>query len=83
MIHRTAEARWRHLEAHAHLPEVQDRIRQEIRNGAIRVRPRPGGGIRIVPNHGGDDSRASQVRALPTDDWSSALRGPLTQHSPR
>jgi hypothetical protein len=40
---------WRDLEAHAHLPEVQELIRQEIRMGTIRVRPNPDGSIRIVP----------------------------------
>jgi hypothetical protein len=49
MIHRIKEARWRELESHAHLSDVQELIRQEIQNGAIRVRPRPGGGIRILP----------------------------------
>ena len=48
MIHRTDEARWRELEANAHLPDVQERIRQEILRGTIRVRPKPGGGIRIM-----------------------------------
>jgi hypothetical protein len=49
MIHRSVEARWRDLESSAHLPDVQESIRQEIQNGTIRVRPRPGGGICIVP----------------------------------
>jgi hypothetical protein len=49
MIHPTDEARWRELESNAHLPDVQELIRQEILNGTIRVRPRPGGGIRILP----------------------------------
>lgn len=49
MIHPTDEARWRELESKAHLPEVQALIRYEILNGTIRVRPKPGGGIRIVP----------------------------------
>ena len=49
MIHPTDEARWRDLEANAHLPEVQELIRQEILSGTIRVRPKPGGGIRILP----------------------------------
>jgi len=49
MIYRTIENRWRELEANAHLPEVQELIQQEILNGTIRVRPKPGGGIRIVP----------------------------------
>ena len=49
MIHPTDEARWRELESNAHLPDVQELIRQEILNGTIRVRPKRGGGIRIVP----------------------------------
>ena len=49
MIHPTDEARWRELESNAHLPDVQELIRQEILNGTIRVRPKSGGGIRIVP----------------------------------
>ncbi len=49
MIHPTDEARWRELESKAHLPEVQALIRYEILSGTIRVRPKPGGGIRILP----------------------------------
>ncbi len=49
MIHPTDEARWRELESKAHLPEVQELIRQEIQRGTIRVRPKRGGGIRILP----------------------------------
>jgi len=49
MIHPTDEARWRELESNAHLPDVQEVIRQEILNGTIRVRPKPGDGIRILP----------------------------------
>ena len=33
----------------AHLPDIQELIRQEILSGTIRVRPKPGGGIRILP----------------------------------
>jgi hypothetical protein len=40
---------WRDLAADADRPAVQELIRQEIQSGTIRVRPRPGGGIRIVP----------------------------------
>ncbi len=46
------KAYWRDLESRAHLPEVQELIRQEIRNGMIRVRPNPDGSIRIVPAGG-------------------------------
>jgi hypothetical protein len=49
MIHPTDEARWRERESNAHLPDVQELIRQEILSGTIRVRPKPGGGIRILP----------------------------------
>jgi hypothetical protein len=49
MIHPTDEARWRELESNAHLADVQELIRQEILNGTIRVRPKRGGGIQIVP----------------------------------
>ncbi len=49
MTHPTDHARWRELETTAHLPDVQELIREEILNGTIRVRPKRGGGIRIVP----------------------------------
>ena len=49
MIHPIDEARWRELESNAHLPDVQELIRQEILNGTIRVCPKRGGGIRILP----------------------------------
>ena len=49
MIHRSVHARWRDLEFTADLPDVQEIIRQEIRCGTIRVRPKRGGGIRILP----------------------------------
>ena len=47
MIHPTNEAYWRDLESNAHLPDVQELIRQKILSGMIRVRPKRGGGIRI------------------------------------
>jgi hypothetical protein len=37
MIYRTEEAHWRDLESNAHLPDVQELIRQEIQNGTIRA----------------------------------------------
>lgn len=42
------------LQARAHQPEVQARIRQAIRSGAIRVTPGPGGTICIQPAAGND-----------------------------
>ena len=65
MIHPTDEARWRDLEANAHLPEVQELIRQEILNGTIRVRPKPGGGIRIVPVGIPENEEVEEMEALP------------------
>ena len=67
MIHRTSESRWGHLAAHAHLPEVQEMIRQEIRKGTIRVRPRSGGGIEIVVNGHGSGSGARSVNVVHQD----------------
>ena len=49
MKHPPDEAYWRDLESNAYLPDVQELIRQEIQRGTIRVRPKPGGGIRILP----------------------------------
>src|SRR4051812_36200772 len=43
------DAYWRDLESHAHLPEVQELIRQEVQKGTTRVRANPDGSIRIVP----------------------------------
>jgi hypothetical protein len=40
---------WHALEAKADLPEVQAVLCQAIRDGTIRVAPRPDGGIRILP----------------------------------
>ena len=43
------DAYWRDLESNAHLPEVQELIRQEIQSGTIRVCPNGESGIRILP----------------------------------
>ena len=42
-------AQWREWEARANDPEIQDLIRAAIHRSEIRVVPRPGGGIRIIP----------------------------------
>jgi hypothetical protein len=43
------EARLKWLEANADRPEVQEWIREQIARGKLRVTPRVGGGIHIVP----------------------------------
>ena len=48
MNHPTDKAYWHELESNAHLPDVQELIRQEIERGMIRVRPNREGGIRIM-----------------------------------
>ncbi len=65
MIHRTDEARWRDLASNAHLPDVQELIRQKIQNGTIRVRPKPGGGICIVPFDMSENDEPIEVQAPP------------------
>jgi hypothetical protein len=49
MLHPQGQLYWGDLETHAHLPKVQQLIREEIRNGTIRVRTKRDGGIRIMP----------------------------------
>ena len=65
MIHPTDEARWRELESNAHLPDVQELIRQEILNGTIRVRPKREGGIRILPVGMPDSEEPIEVEPPP------------------
>ncbi len=87
MIHPTDEARWRELESKAHLPEVQELIRYEILSGTIRVRPKPGGGIRIVPVGFPESEKPIEVEPppAPAQDETSlsgrvARRGRLARH---
>lgn len=48
MLPTTNEDRsWHWLQNNAHRPEIQERIRRAIRQGSIRVRPTPAGGITI------------------------------------
>ena len=49
MAHSGDDAYWRGHETYAHLREVEEVIREEIRKGTLRVRPNPDGSIRIVP----------------------------------
>ena len=86
MIHRTDDARWRELESNAHLPEVQELIRQEILNGTIRVRPKRGGGIQIVPVGMPEREEPMEVDLSPapsqdetSPSWRVAFRGRLAR----
>ena len=72
MIHPTVEARWRELESNAHLPDVQELIRQEIQSGTIRVRPKPGGGIRIVPVGLPENQQLEEMESLPVPSQEEA-----------
>jgi hypothetical protein len=75
MPHRSDESRWRDLESEAHLPEVQEIIREEIQNGTIRVQPKPGGGICIVPTENLDTGEASGMEPPPQpQEETSALK---------
>jgi hypothetical protein len=86
MPHRSDEARWRDLASDAHLPEAQDIIREGIQNGAIRVRPLPGGGICIVPTDIPDNKEVREIEAPPvqSEDETSPLRRVIRrrQHAP-
>jgi hypothetical protein len=54
------------LQANAHRPEVQERIRREIIEGKIRVRPAPDGGIEIVPVESDGAEKRPIRNLLPT-----------------
>jgi hypothetical protein len=77
MAHRSDEARWRDLESDAHLPEVQEIIRQEIQDGTIRVRPKPGGGISIVPIDAPDGGELEEVEIEPPPAPPEEVTSPL------
>jgi hypothetical protein len=49
MLPQQTAAYWAALEAGADQLHVQAKIREAIRQGRIRVKPAPGGGIRIMP----------------------------------
>jgi len=80
-----APLNWRELQEKAHLPAVQELIREGIVRGAIRVRPAPGGGILIIPAR----SRSGPGHAAPEVDASAegqddliALRHPPVVAAP-
>lgn len=79
MSHRTDQARWRDLESTADLPDVQEIIRQEIQTGTIRVRPKRGGGIRILPvgtpeSEGVEEPLEVEPPPVPSQDKASPSR---------
>ena len=87
MIHPIDEARWRELESNAHLPDVQELIRQEIQSGTIRVRPKLRGGIRIVPVGMPESEEPIEVKPPPAPSQDEAnpsrrvaFRGRLARH---
>jgi hypothetical protein len=73
MMHRMYHTYWRDLEADAERPEVQELIRREICRGTIRVRPKPGGGIRILPVGMPEGGGLSDV-GLPTAPLTARMR---------
>ena len=72
MAYSTDEPYWRELEASAHLPDVQELIRQEIQRGTIRVRPKPGGGIRILPVGLPENQQFEEMEPLPVPSQEEA-----------
>ena len=71
------DAYWRELESHAHLPEVQELIRQEVQKGTIRVRPNPDGSIRIDGDEGWRESRSLPLVHVPSVHVSKQPRGDI------
>jgi len=84
MPHRSDKACWRDLESDAHLPEFQEIIREEIQNGTIRVRPKPGGGILIVPIGSPDNVEVREMEAPPAQSRAetSPLRRAVRRRQP-
>jgi hypothetical protein len=66
MPHRSVEPRWRDRESEIHLPVAQDIIREEIHKRTIRIRPKPGGGVLIVPIDIPDEVEVRDIQPLPT-----------------
>ena len=64
-MYRFDEARWRDLEAKAHLPEAQAIIRRLIREGIIRVRPQGENGIQIIPVEEPEDLETGVIEPPP------------------
>jgi hypothetical protein len=74
------DAYWRDLEANAHLPDVQELIREEIQSGTIRVCPKGESGIRIMPvdmPESGQPIETEVPRASSQDEASPSGRAPL------
>jgi hypothetical protein len=79
-------AYWRDLESNAHLPEVQELIREEIQSGTIRVCPNGKSGIRIMPVDMPQSGQPIEVEiraARPPDEASPPERAPLRRRIAR
>jgi hypothetical protein len=68
------DVRWWEVESLAYLSEVQDLIREEIREGTIRVRPKPDGSIRIVPVPCPEFPRSTRCKLIKPSDSLSQRR---------
>ena len=80
-------AYWRDLEVNAHLPEVQEVIREEIQSGTIRVCSNGDGRIRIVPIGMPEVAEPLELDAPPAESPDEAspserepLRGRIARH---
>lgn len=77
---------WRDLESNAHLPEVQELIREEIQSGTIRVCPKGKSGIRIMPVDMPMSAQPIEVEVPPgpsQDEASPSTRAPLRGRTAR
>ncbi len=72
MICTTDDAHWRDLESNAHLPTVQELIREKIQSGTIRVRPKRDGGIRILPVGTPESEAPTEVEPPPASSQEEA-----------
>ena len=74
------DAYWRDLEANAHLPDVQELIREEIQSGTIRVCPKGKSGIRIMPVDMPESGQPIEIEVPPAPSQAEASpsgRAPL------
>ena len=72
MTQSAKDAYWRDLEANAHLPDVQELIREEIQSGTIRVCPKGKSGIRIMPVDMPESGQPIEVEVPPAPSQDEA-----------